>query len=80
MPPTINLQITNFRGHMLGEFEHLPVPTHTTPDGHIVVDNLTPIFETSAQAFVDTWQQHCAATYFNPRTPVGCDPRLLRCD
>lgn len=59
--PTINLQITDAQGHMLGEIERLPVPTHTTPDGHIIVDSLTNIFEASARAFADTWQQHCVS-------------------
>lgn len=57
--PTINLKITDTQGHMLGELEHLPVPTHTTPDGHVIVNSLTPIMEAAVQAFIDTWQQHC---------------------
>lgn len=55
--PTINLKITDSQGHVVGEIEHLPIPTHTTPDGHIIVDDLAPIMEQSAQAFADTWQQ-----------------------
>lgn len=59
MPPTISLQITDLRGHTLGEMTPLPVPTHTTPDGHVIVDNLTPLMAEAAQAFADTWRQHC---------------------
>lgn len=60
--PTINLRITDAQGHMLGEIEHLPIPTHPTPDGHIIVDDLAPIITASAQAFTDTWQRLCEGT------------------
>lgn len=60
--PTINLQITDAQGHVLGEIEYLTVPTRTTPDGHIIVDDLTPVITASAQAFTDTWQRLCEGT------------------
>ncbi len=33
-------------------------PQNTT-DGHVIVDNLTPLMAEAAQAFADTWRQHC---------------------
>ncbi|NEG89166.1 tensin-4 [Bifidobacterium aerophilum] len=54
--PTLNLIVTDdTTSSRLVDLTDLPVPVHVTPDGHVIVDDLAPYFQTAAQAFADTW-------------------------